>query len=207
MKTEHPLSQLKSFIPEGSFDLLLQYIQNYHVHLTISRARKTVLGDYRHASHQKNHRISVNGNLNKFEFLITLLHEIAHLLTYTQFGNAVESHGREWKRNYSALLVDFIRLKIFPQEIELALQRTLINPSATANGETALLKTLRKYDEDKHPDTCMIHQLGIGSSFQTKDGRVFRILEKKRTRYRCEEVKTKNIYSFSEIYEVLPVKK
>lgn len=207
MKTEHPLSSLQNFIPDGSFDVLIRYIETYRIHLTISRARKTILGDYRHAAHQKNHRISVNGNLNKYEFLITLLHEIAHLLTFTQHGNKVEAHGAEWKNNYRMLLTEFMALNIFPSEINDGLQRSLISPSATANGETELLKILRRYDTDSNPEVCMIHEMQLGSEFRSKDGRVFRIIEKKRTRYRCEEVATKRLYSFSAIYEAIPIKK
>ena len=65
------------------------YLHQYKVHLTVARERKSILGDYRHRTHYQNHRISVNGNLNKFSFLITLLHELAHLLTFEQHGNSV----------------------------------------------------------------------------------------------------------------------
>ena len=86
---EHPLHDLAEFLPEGSFDHVVQYLYQYKVHLTVARSRKTVLGDYRHAFRGNNHRISVNGNLNKYEFLITLLHELAHLLTFEQYKNTV----------------------------------------------------------------------------------------------------------------------
>ena len=87
--SEHPMQALADFLPEGSFDRVVNYVHHYRVHLTISKKRKSVLGDYRHAGWGGNHRISVNGNLNKYEFLITLLHELAHLLTYEQYRNRV----------------------------------------------------------------------------------------------------------------------
>ncbi|MBS1935185.1 MAG: hypothetical protein JST96_14375, partial [Bacteroidetes bacterium] len=62
-KKEAPLSYLRQFIPDESASLVLDYLNHYKVHLTITRERKTVLGDYRHAIGGKNHRISVNGNL------------------------------------------------------------------------------------------------------------------------------------------------
>jgi predicted SprT family Zn-dependent metalloprotease len=70
----------------------------------------------------KNHRISVNGNLNKFSFLITLLHELAHLLAFENYGNRIQAHGKEWKFVYSNLLKDFIDKKIFPPDVESALK-------------------------------------------------------------------------------------
>jgi SprT protein len=147
--SEHPMQALAAFLPDGSFEKVVQYIHHYKVHLTISKQRKSVLGDYRHSGWGGNHRISVNGNLNKFEFIITLLHELAHLLTYEQYKNKVDAHGKEWKNHYSLLLIDFVNHKIFPADVERALQKSIINPSATANGETELLLVLRKYDTTK----------------------------------------------------------
>lgn len=99
-KQEAPLLQLQDYLPEGSFTEVLFYLQHHKVHLTISRKRQSILGDYRHAHTGKNHRISVNGNLNKYAFLITLLHELAHLFTYEKFGHKVMAHGREWKDEF-----------------------------------------------------------------------------------------------------------
>ena len=113
---EHPLKELARYLPDGSFDYVVKYLYQYKVHLTVAKSRKSVLGDYRHAHHGNNHRISVNGNLNPYEFLITLLHELAHLLTFEQYRNRVESHGKEWKATYSRLLVEFVGLGVFLQK-------------------------------------------------------------------------------------------
>ena len=96
-KQEAPLLELQTYLPATGFEEVLYYLQHHKVHLTISRKRQSILGDYRHAHSDKNHRISVNGNLNKYAFLITLLHELAHLFTYEKFGHRVQAHGREWK--------------------------------------------------------------------------------------------------------------
>ena len=115
---EHPMHALATFLPEGSFENVVHYLHQHKVHLTVTRERKSVLGDYRNAVHGKNHRITVNGNLNKYAFLITLLHELAHLLTHEQYGHRVAAHGKEWKKLYAQLLADFIEKKIFPADIE-----------------------------------------------------------------------------------------
>src|SRR3954470_24783556 len=145
-KQEVPLLQLRQFIPENSFEDVLYYIQHYKVQLTITKQRQTVLGDYRHAHNGNGHRISVNGNLNKYSFLITLLHELAHLFTYERFGHRDQSHGREWKSEFSKILTRFLATKIFPADIEKALLSTLQNPSASSCGDENLLRTLRNYD-------------------------------------------------------------
>lgn len=199
---EHPMHALAAYLPEGSFDKVVQIIHTYKVHLTVTRARKTVLGDYRHATHGKNHRISVNGNLNKYEFLITLLHELAHLLTFEQFGNRVEAHGKEWKTIYSKVLVHFVQLKIFPADIEAALHSSILNPAATANGETELLLVLRRYNPSQKSDHHFLESLPPGTLFATENGRIFRKGEKRRKRYLCVEVATGHMYIFSPISEV-----
>mgnify|MGYP006193717969 CR=1 FL=1 len=71
-KVEHPLHALKAYLPEGAFEPVLALIHQYKLHLTVTKARKSVLGDYRHPKMGANHKISVNGNLNQFEFVVLL---------------------------------------------------------------------------------------------------------------------------------------
>lgn len=201
-KVEHPLEALRAYLPEGAFEPVVHLINLYKVHLTVTKARKSVLGDYRHAGLGANHKITVNGNLNKYEFLITLLHELAHLLCFEQFRNRVEAHGKEWKNIYSALLAQFIQLQIFPIDIQKSLQKTLLNPAATANGETALLLVLRKYDAVKKEGHSFVAHLSEGTLFESLKGRIFKRGKKRRIRIECVEVATGQVYSFSALTEV-----
>lgn len=200
--SEHPMQALAAYLPEGSFEKVVGYIHHYKVHLTISKQRKSVLGDYRHAGHGGNHRISINGNLNKYEFLITLLHELAHLLNFEMHRNKVEPHGKEWKAFYSNLLVDFVSQGLFPADIEKALQKSIINPSATANGETELLLVLRKYDTIKKNGYQHIIDIPEGAFFQTENGKIFQKGAKRRKRFECVEIRTGLHYTFSPVTEV-----
>ncbi len=197
--TEHPMQALAAYLPKGSFEPVVSYLHQYKVHLTVSKQRKSVLGDYRHAGWGGNHRISINGNLNKFEFLITLLHELAHLLTYEQYRNTVDAHGKEWKYSYSQLLIVFVQLKIFPSDVEKALQKSIKNPAATANGETSLLLVLRSYDAIKKVGHSTVENLKEGDLFQTEKGKIFRRGKVRRKRIECLELKTGLLYIFSPI--------
>lgn len=197
--TEHPLKALAAYLPEGGFEPVVSYLHQYKVHLTVTKQRKSVLGDYRHAGWGGNHRISINGNLNKYEFLITLLHELAHLLTYEQYRNKVDAHGKEWKYCYSQLLIVFVQLRIFPTDIEKALQKSIANPAATANGETALLLVLRSYDAIKKEGYSTVADLKEGDLFKTDKGKVFRRGSVRRKRIECVEFKTNQLYIFSPI--------
>lgn len=203
-KQEAPLQYLQKFIPESSASLALQYLHQYKVHLTITRERKTVLGDYRHATSYKTHRISINGNLNKFSFLITLIHELAHLVTFIQFGNKVQSHGREWKNLYAVLLKSFMQLDVFPADITHALKQSMHDLPASSCADESLMRILRRYDKQQH-GMVLIEQIQDGKLFEIDKGKVFKKGKKLRKRYQCVEVNTGRVYLFSPIYEVKAV--
>lgn len=200
-KQEAPLQQLKDFLPGGSFDEVAHYLLHYKVHLTITRERQTILGDYRNSYAGKNHRISVNGNLNPYAFLITLLHELAHLFTYERYGHRVSAHGKEWKNEYSKILAQFLLKKIFPEDINKALLKTLQNPAASSCADTTLLRVLHKYDAKKEGVT-LVESIPDGGLFSIKGGRVFKRIEKVRKRIKCIEVAKGKVFLFSPVYEV-----
>ena len=202
--TEAPIDAIKRYIPDSSAVLILQYLHQYKVHLTITRGRKSVLGDYRHATSFKNHRISVNGNLNKYSFLITLIHELAHLVTYQQFRHRVEPHGKEWKRIYAAMLNDFLDHDIFPQDLLQALKTSLHDLPASSCSDENLMRALRAYDNN-HDGLVMVEQIVEGEIFDAGEGKMFRKGKKLRKRYQCVEVATGRLYLFSPIYEVKAV--
>lgn len=199
-KKEAPISTLQDYLPLHTYDAVLAYLLKYNVHLTVARERKSILGDYRHRTHRKNHRISVNGNLNKFSFLITLLHELAHLLAFEKFGNRIASHGKEWKQVFAQLLARFIEQDIFPADIKKALLQSLHDPAASSCADEVLLRTLKNYDE-KQSHLVFVEAIPFGVLFKTHDGKVFKKGEKMRKRFKCEEVKTKRVYLFSGVYE------
>ena len=201
-KVEHPLHALANYLPDGAFEPVVQLIHQYKVHLTVTRERKSVLGDYRHPFLGSNHKITVNGNLNKYEFLITLLHELAHLLCFEQYRNRVEAHGKEWKNIYGSLLKAFIDLDFFPEDIRKSLKKTLLNPAATANGETALLLVLRRYNPMQKAGVVVLAHLADGTLFKEIKGRTFRKIKLRRKRIECVEIATGNIYLFSALSEV-----
>ena len=200
-KQEVPITRLQDYLPPGTYDAVLLFLRQHKVHLTVARERKSILGDYRHRTRHENHRISVNGNLNKYAFLITLLHELAHLLTFERFGNGVMSHGQEWKRIYAELLDDFLRRSVFPQDIEAELLRSLRNPAASTCAEDGLLRVLRRYD-DRQEHLRLVEEIALNALFRTPDGRVFQKKQKLRKRFSCVEVKTGKVYLFSPVYEV-----
>lgn len=201
-KKEYPLTQLSHFLPEGSYEQVARYLHYYKVHLTISRERRSLLGDYRHAHLNRNHRISVNGNLNPYAFLITLIHELAHLVTFEQYGNRVQSHGKEWKQLYRHLLEQFLGKGLFPGDVETALNKSLHNLPASSCADENLMRILRNHD---NPDQkqVLVEELPEGALFEIEGGRIFQKGKKLRKRYQCKELTTGKLYLFSGLYEVL----
>jgi SprT protein len=200
-KQEYPLEYLNNYLPPNAGQLVLQLLQLYKVHLTITRERKTVLGDYRHALHDAAHRISVNGNLNSFAFLITLIHELAHLVTFLKFGNRVAAHGKEWKHTYKLLLQDFLLHTIFPDDITASLQSSMHNLPASSCADEDLMRVLRRYDK-KTPGTALVEELPDGALFAIEGNKLFKKGKRLRKRFQCTELQTGKLYLFSPVYEV-----
>ena len=200
-RREAPIHHLQNYLPPGTYEAVLNYLQQHKVHLTVARERKSILGDYRHRTHIHNHRISINGNLNVYAFLITLLHELAHLLTFEQYGHRVQAHGREWKIIYAQLLDQFLKNKIFPPEIERELLASLKNPAASSCAEDGLIRALRKFNSAGSTNR-LVEELAYQAIFRIDDGRIFQRGEKLRKRFKCTEIKTGKVYLFSPVYEV-----
>lgn len=200
-KQEAPLTQLSTFLPPGTYTAVEEYLRFYKIHLTITGHRKSILGDYRHRTHFRNHRISVNGSLNKYAFLITLLHEIAHLLTFEKYGNKVMAHGAEWKSLYASLLKQFVDNKIFPADVEKELLISLRDPAATSCAEDDLIRVLRKYDTNTN-GYKLVEEIPLHGLFKIDDGKIFKKGEQQRKRFKCVEVETGRVYLFSPVYEV-----
>lgn len=194
---------LKQYIPEGTFEPLLAQLLRHKVHLTVARERASVLGDYRPAQMGKNHRISVNGNLNQYSFLITLLHELAHLYTFEKFGQRVAPHGNEWKYEFAEVLRSYSNMRVFPADVAQTLYASIRNPKASSCADAALLRVLKKYDAPAN-NSVHLEQLPEGSIFKMGDDRVFKKGTKQRTRYRCTELPGNKVWLVHGLAEVRP---
>src|ERR1039458_645563 len=94
-KQETSFSFLEQFLPQGAWEQVAPFFKTHAIHLTLTHERKSVLGDYRHpVADSPYHRISINANLNPYSFLITLLHELAHMFTFVHFEFKAPPHGK-----------------------------------------------------------------------------------------------------------------
>lgn len=190
---------LKKYLPEQSITTIAGWIIDYDFKLKIKKERSTRLGDYTQPRNGSNHTITINYNLNKFSFLITLVHEVAHLVTFNQYKNKVSPHGSEWKQNFKTLMQPFLTTDIFPLEVFAALRNYMLNPSASSCTDVQLLRMLKLQDEDT--STIFIENIPIGTLF-LYNGRLFKKGEKIRKRYKCHDVHKNTLYLFSPLAEV-----
>jgi hypothetical protein len=191
---------LKKYLPEQSVDLIADWIVRYDFKLKIKKERSTRLGDYTSPRHGLNHTITINHNLNKYSFLITLVHEVAHLVTYNQFKNSVNPHGTEWKENFQKLIQPFLTTDIFPLEVFAALRKYMQNPAASSCSDITLLRTLKLHDADS--DTIFLEYLPLNTLFLYNSARIFQKGEKIRKRFKCKEISSGAIYLFNPLVEV-----
>jgi SprT protein len=204
-KEETSFNFLQQFLPPNTYYQVEPYFSSHVIHLTITHERKSVLGDYRTPTKEKPyHRISINANLNPYSFLITLLHEIAHMTTYLHFKHSAPPHGKEWKTQFRHILIPFIGKQIFPPNIEKALLAYIHNPAASTCTDPRLFKALYRYDEHKE-GWLLVDDLELNEKFAIESGQVFQKIEHLRTRSRCKEVKTGKMYYFMDIIEVKKV--
>jgi hypothetical protein len=201
-KQETSFNVLEQFLPAGAWEQVAPFFKTHAIHLTLTHERKSVLGDYRHPTRDvPEHRISINANLNPYSFLITLLHELAHMFTYVHFQHKAAPHGKEWKTQFRHILIPFMGKRFFPGDVEKALYAYLHNPSASTCSDVHLYKSLYRYDDHK-PGFKLVDDLEEHQFFETEDGQVYQKLEKLRTRTRCRNMGTCKMYFFQGIAEV-----
>lgn len=195
---------LYKYLPEHAVVSCFDLIKTHNVHLKIVNERQTRHGDYR-KHHTGRHLITVNGSLNKYRFLITLVHEIAHLVAYEKYGRFIKPHGVEWKLTFQRLMLPFIRPEIFPNSVLSLVAHHFKNPTASSDTDARLAYALKQFDERK-PDVNLINEIPNGSLFRIKNGRVFQKIGLRTKRFECIEIKTGKTYLFNANAEVALIK-
>lgn len=193
-------SILYKYIPEKAVPVIAEWIYTFDFKLKIKKSRSSKYGDYRPPMKGQNHVITVNHDMNKYAFLITLVHEIAHLSNYNKHRDMVKPHGEEWKLHYKLLMQRFLVPDIFPADVIIALRKYMNNPAASSCTDINLLRVLKQYDARQ--DTVLLEDLPQGSIFTYNQNRNFIKGEQIRKRFRCKEMGTNRIYLFNPLTEV-----
>jgi SprT protein len=199
---------LEPYLPDQSVGFFVDWLLDNKVRLRISNSRSTKLGDYRSPRPGAAPVISVNRNLNKYSFLITLVHEMAHHIV-TEVHHPVISfrrkkrpkpHGAEWQSRYRDLMYPLMNQAVLPRDIIDVMEKYLENPKASTSADQALFRALKNYDV---PDGSeYIEKLPFDTVFYLRNGRSFRKKEKMRKRYRCISHDNGRSYLFNPMTQV-----
>lgn len=188
---------LQKYVPEASLNQVITLLDKYPHTLKIVNKRQTKHGDFR-LTKGKKYQITVNNSLNQYQFLLTLIHEIAHLVTHLNHKR-VKPHGKEWKQTFQHLMLPFLQPTIFPKEILPHLANYLKNPKASTDSDVKLSLAMKQFSEKSNKN--YIFEIPFDAEFIFKN-RIFRKGNKRRTRYECVELKTKKLYLFNQNAEV-----
>ncbi|HEY0029544.1 MAG TPA: SprT-like domain-containing protein [Bacteroidia bacterium] len=200
---ERNQSILHKYIPEKAVPVISEWIYKFDFKLKIKKSRSSKYGDYRPPFKGENHQITINYDMNKYAFLITLIHEIAHLSNYNKHKNKVKPHGEEWKIHYKLLMQQFLVPDIFPLDVITALRKYMNNPAASSCSDINLLRVLKKYDNRQ--DTVLLEDVAVGATFRYNESRSFIKGEQSRKRIKCKELGSNATYLFNPLTEVLVI--
>ncbi len=195
---------LKEHIPHAGSDIIIRLLAKYEVQLRVTKKRISKLGDYNPKTNKTPHKISINGNLNRYAFLIILLHELAHLMNYIKYGRKVNPHGAEWKEEFRSLSSGFLELRVFPENIHSAFVKYMDNPKAVTYSHRELKIALNYYDKDSN--THFLETLPTDAVFRLNN-KVFRKGHIIRKRYKCTEIPSGKKYVISPLAPVKIVDK
>ena len=182
---------------------LVEYLINEHkINLKIVGQRQTKHGDFRTFANGRT-QITVNNNLNEHQFLLTLVHEIAHHVTHKKFGR-VQPHGKEWKMVFQHLMLPFLRPDIYPKNMLPYLANYFKNPKASTDSDVNLSLALKNGIAETGKN--FIFEISYGENFIFKKILYKRGI-KRRTRYECLNLSNKKTYLFNQNAEVLRIDK
>ncbi len=136
---------LINYLPQAAVLPVFDLIKSNHVYLKIVNERVTRHGDYRKLPDGQ-HQITINSNLNTYRFLITLIHEIAHLQAIKKYGRAIKPHGLEWKHTFQQLMLPYLRPEIFPMQLLPLMAIHFKNPKASSDTDAKLSFALKQYE-------------------------------------------------------------
>ncbi|MCK0156163.1 SprT-like domain-containing protein [Cellulophaga sp. F20128] len=190
---------LQKYLPERAVQPCFSLIKEHAVHLKIVGQRVTRHGDYRRLPDGL-HQITVNASLNKYRFLITLVHEVAHLVAFEKYGRGIKPHGLEWKKTFQLLMLPFIRPEIFPSKVLPVIANHFKNPKASSDTDAKLSLALKQFDAGTNKS--YVFELPLGSIFRIYNGKLFKKGNRRVKRYECIELSTGKIYIFQPNAEV-----
>lgn len=196
---------LAAYIPVDAVEAVGRLLETHRIELRIALDRVTKLGDFKSSKNGSAYQISVNGNLNIYEFLLVFLHELAHLTIYERYGRKAAPHGQEWKKEYGKLIRRFADADFFHPSIRALLIDYSYRVKASGVAGMDVAKALRAFDKEQDTGSwLLLDEVGDSALFRTRNGRLFRKDRKVRTRFRCFCLDNKRSYLIHAAAKVRP---
>jgi SprT protein len=195
---------LSKYIPADAVAICADWIVHLNIHLRITKSRASKYGDYRPHPDKNGHIITVNHDLNQYSFLLTFIHEVAHLNCQKKYSRFAMPHGKEWKHEFSTLLKFFLTKDIFPSDVRHAIHHYMHDPAASSCTDEHLSRTLKKYN--KGENTLHLEELPRDAVFRLQsDARKLLLKkgERMRKNFRCYSIDSKKEYWVNPLAEVI----
>jgi len=186
---------LAKYLPPKTAGYILELLLRHKVNFKIVNPRKSKLGDFRASNTNGQCQITVNCDLAPLNFLITTIHEIAHLYNWMEYKGNIAPHGVEWKNEYRRLFQPLLTTEYLLEEEIKVLKAHLSNPKSSSCSDTTLNNYFRKEGVKR------VEELPIGSSF-ILNGRTFTSEKKLRKRFLCLERESRRKYYVNGLAEV-----
>ncbi|MFY0643937.1 MAG: SprT-like domain-containing protein [Bacteroidia bacterium] len=173
-------------------EVITEYLNKHECELILCKPRRSKLGDFSVRGKQK--RIKINRNLNQFRFMLTLIHEIAHLKTHYELGWKCKPHGEEWKDNYRLLLEIWKIGDLFSHSVELInlFNYEVAKPSACSGIHKEKEAVLGQFDSNN--TGVQLGNVAEGQEFIFKEV-LYRKIKNRRTRTLCIRLSNQKMYT------------
>ncbi|MDX1740573.1 MAG: SprT-like domain-containing protein [Rhodothermales bacterium] len=187
--------RIRPYLPPGAEPLVVRLLREVPTDVVPVEARESKHGDFTIERGKSYGRITVNVCGNRYRFLLTLLHELAHSRVAMQYRRRVRPHGPEWKNEFSRLLFRLLRYQILTPRLRRAVYLHALSPKSTDEYDTELQLALRRFDTlDKR---LTVVELEEGTRFSLDGGLVLRRGKMLRRRIQCRTPD-------GQVYTVLP---
>ncbi|GAB3016801.1 SprT-like domain-containing protein [Cyclobacterium sediminis] len=201
MEKEKWLENLQGKVPEKALSYCFSLWEEEPFIFEITKSRRSKLGDFRYRKDKSIQKITINNDLNQYQFLITFIHEVAHHRVFSRYkeriGKGILPHGIEWKQSFKWLMAPMLHEGVFPNDILIPLRLYMNNPKASTGADLFLMKELRKYDKNTFiKEEPLLGDLAINTHFLLRK-RQFKKLRTQRTRVLCQELATGRNYLIS----------
>jgi len=191
MNSNQVFTILQTHVPASALEYCFALWKTNPFELKVTKSRQTKVGDFTSRHTRRHPRITLNNDLNPYLFLVTYVHEVAHLHVYLQYGNRVDPHGEKWRTTFTDLMLPILWESVFPEEILHELRRHMINPKASSFADSELTQAFRKFD--KNSNQMVLSEVPEGSIFKLQ-GKFYKRGKIRRTRILCRELQSKRDY-------------